>query len=60
MRTTRLMKHEQGCKGLRWLWHTLLGYHVWLADWDLQEASFHYQLACQRFDALVARLRGER
>lgn len=54
MTTCRLRKHEQGCSGLRWHWHTLSGYHVWLADWDWQESHFLYELACQRVDALRA------
>ena len=54
--TTRLAMHEQGCKGLRWYWHTLRGYHVWLADWDYQEAVFLHRLARQRLEVMRDRL----
>lgn len=56
-RTSRLLTHEADCSGLRWLWHTLSGYHVWLAEWDLAESRFLVECSLRRLELIRARWR---
>ncbi len=49
-------RHEASCRWLRWLWHTLIGEHVRLYDWDVQESEYMVEVGQRRIGMLEARL----